>query len=90
MESELSLKYFNDKLSDFRRTLYNELKDQDEKKILKGTRWLLLKNPENLNNEKNESNRLNQALELNKPLSTVYYMRPLQNAPFRPISVSLH
>jgi transposase len=69
------IKYFNDKLSDFRRALYNEVKDQDEKKILKGTRWLLLKNPENLNNEKNESNRLNQALELNKPLATAYYMK---------------
>jgi len=55
VESELSLKYFNDKLSDFRRTLYNELKDQDEKKILKGTRWLLLKNPKNLNNEKTKA-----------------------------------
>jgi len=68
-------KYFNDKLSDFRRALYNELKDQNEKKILKGTRWLLLKNPENLNNEKTENTRLNQALELNKPLATAYYKK---------------
>jgi len=67
------IKYFNDKLSDFRRALYNHLKNQNEKKILQGTRWLLLKNPENLNNEKNESKRLDQTLELNKPLATAYY-----------------
>jgi transposase len=69
------VKYFNDKLSDFRRTLYNQLEGVYEKQVLKGTRWLLLKNPENLNDEKNESKRLNQALELNKPLATAYYLK---------------
>jgi len=69
------VKYFNDKLSDFRRSLFNHLKDKDEKQILKGTRWLLLKNPENLNIQKGEDNRLKQALELNKPLATAYYLK---------------
>ncbi len=69
------VKYFNDKLSDFRRSLYNELESIDEKQVLKGTRWLLLKNPENLNDEKDESKRLNLALELNKPLATAYYLK---------------
>ena len=69
------VKYFNDKLSDFRRSLFNYLKDKDEKQILKGTRWLLLKNPENLNIQKGEDNRLKQALELNKPLATAYYLK---------------
>ncbi|MBL4884161.1 MAG: transposase [Planctomycetaceae bacterium] len=44
---------------------------------MKGTRWLLLKNPENLKNEKEEKEeqkRLNKALELNKPLATAYYL----------------
>jgi len=69
------VKYFNDKLSDFRRSLFNLLQDHNEKQILKGTRWLLLKNPENLNIEKGEGNRLKQALELNKPLATAYYLK---------------
>ena len=69
------IKHFNDKLSDFRRTLYNQLKSFDEKQVLKGTRWLLLKNPENLNDEKDESKRLNRALELNKPLATACYLK---------------
>jgi transposase len=38
------VKYFNDKLSEFRRALYNQMDNIFEKRILKGTRWLLLKN----------------------------------------------
>jgi transposase len=46
-----------------------------QKKVLKGTRWLLLKNPENLIEEKDEKKRLEAALKLNKPLATAYYMK---------------
>ena len=46
-----------------------------EKEIIKGTRWLLLKNPENLNDKNNERQRLQEALELNQPLATSYYMK---------------
>ncbi|HBZ30152.1 MAG TPA: hypothetical protein DEO56_06080 [Nitrosomonas nitrosa] len=35
---------------------------------------LLLKNPENLDNTRNERHRLDEALKLNEPLATVYYM----------------
>ncbi len=69
------VKLFNDKLSDFRRALYNHLCDPDEQKLIKGTRWLLLKNPENLQGDKREPERLQKALEINQPLSTVYYMK---------------
>jgi hypothetical protein len=37
---------------------------------LKGTRWLLLKNRYNLNEQKNEKEHFNEALKLNKPLAT--------------------
>lgn len=47
------IKMFNDKLSDLRRTLYHKA-SEEEQGILKGTRWLLLKNPDNLNEEHNE------------------------------------
>ena len=69
------VKMFNDKISDFRRKLYNQLNDSATQKLLKGTRWLLLKNPENLDPEKDEQERLNQALEINKPLATIYYLK---------------
>ena len=69
------VKLFNEKLSDFRRNLYNHLSDSEEQKLIKGTRWLLMKNPENLNHDKKEPERLKKALEINQPLSTVYYMK---------------
>jgi len=43
-------------------------------KVLKGTRLLLLKNPDSLNDDKAESNRLKKALELNAPLAMAYYL----------------
>jgi transposase len=46
------IKLYNDKLSDLRRGLYREAKDDLKKDVLKGTRWLLLKNPENLDAKK--------------------------------------
>lgn len=68
------IKLYNDHLSNFRRKLYHEA-DILGKKVLKGTRWLLLKNPENLDEERRESQRLQEALSLNQPLYTVYYMK---------------
>jgi transposase len=69
------IKLFNDKLSDLRRALHREATDVMHKEVLKGTRWLLLKNPENLDPEKDEKRRLEEALALNKPLATAYYMK---------------
>lgn len=69
------IKLFNEKLSDLRRDLYREATNQLHKKVLKGTRWLLLKNPENLDQSRNESKRLKEALALNQPLATAYYMK---------------
>jgi len=69
------IKLFNDKLSAFRRELYHQASSAEDRKVLKGTRWLLLKNPENLDEERNELQRLEEALALNKPLATVYYLK---------------
>ena len=68
------IKLYNDKLSAFRRQLFHELTSQGQK-LLKGTRWLLLKNPENLDPKKKERQRLERALRLNEPLAVVYYMK---------------
>src|SRR5271157_3868240 len=69
------IKLFNEKLSDFRRELYREATEGMHKDILKGIRWLLLKNPENLDPKRNERERLDEALRINQPLATVYYMK---------------
>jgi transposase len=69
------IKLFNEKLSDLRRELYREATDRMHKDVLKGTRWLLLKNPENLDPRRNERERLEEALRMNQPLATVYYLK---------------
>ena len=69
------IKLFNDKLDEFRRKLYSEATTALEKRVLKGTRWLLLKNPENLDENRNEHQRLQDAIQLNQPLAVAYYMK---------------
>ena len=69
------IKLCNDKLSELRRSLYRELTDRMQKDVLKGTRWLLLKRPENLDATRNEPARLKEALRLNEPLATAYYLK---------------
>jgi len=69
------IKLYNDRLSEFRRQLYHQVTASRQRKVIKGTRWLLLKNPQNLDPERDEHQRLQQALELNQPLATVYYMK---------------
>jgi transposase len=68
------VKLFNDKLSDLRRQVQSGAEGLG-KKVLKCTRWLLLKNPENLDKERHEKRRLEEALRLNKPLATAYYLK---------------
>jgi transposase len=69
------MKLFNEKLSDLRREAYHVTKNTMQKDVLKGTRWLLLKRPENLDESRNERKRLEEALRLNQPLATAYYLK---------------
>jgi len=69
------VKLMNEKLTRLRRDLYREATEQLGKDVLKGTRWLLLKNPENLNEDKDEPARLEEALAMNAPLATAYYLK---------------
>ncbi len=69
------IKLFNEKLSNLRRALYRQATDVEHKEVLKGTRWLLLKNAENLDEKKDEKKRLKEALALNEPLAIAYYMK---------------
>jgi transposase len=68
------MKLFNDKLSALRRQLYGEA-TAEHRQVLKGVRWLLVKRPENLDPQRNEGARLEEALRLNQPLATAYYLK---------------
>lgn len=69
------MKLYNEKLAVLRREVQRSVEDVEQRRLLKGTLWLLLKNPENLNPRKNEQQRLEDALRINKPLATAYYMK---------------
>ena len=82
----------NDKLSTLRREMYRELKDVQRRDVLKGVRWLLVKNPENLQQTSrgDERSRLAEALKLNEPLAQAYYLKETTcvssgNNPRRPL-----
>ncbi len=68
------MKLFNDKLSALRRQLYGQA-TAEHRPVLKGVRWLLVKRPENLDPRRNERERLDEALRLNQPLATAYYLK---------------
>lgn len=63
------VKLMNDRLSQLRRDLYRQAADDLGKPVLKGIRWLLLKHPDNLREDRNEQQRLQEALELNESLA---------------------
>jgi transposase len=69
------MKLFNEKLSELRCDLHREATDKLQKNVLKGTRWLLLKASENLDEKKDEKSRLKEALALNQSLATAYYLK---------------
>jgi len=69
------VKLYNEMLTELRRELYREATDQLQKDVLKGTRWLLLKRMDNLDDEKREPDRLLAALKLNESLAIAYYLR---------------
>lgn len=66
---------FNQKLTQLRRELFRQATGPLQKQVLKGTRWLLLKRPNNLDDTRDERRRLEEALELNESLATAYYLK---------------
>jgi transposase len=69
------VKKYNEMLTELRRELHREATTKLEKKILKGTRWLLLMRMDNLEDRRREPQRLLRALKLNESLATAYYMK---------------
>jgi len=69
------IKLYVKKLAPLRRELHRQATDGLHKPVLKGTRWLLLTNSENLDPSKGEPGRLQEALRLNESLSIAYYLK---------------
>jgi transposase len=69
------VKMINHGIDQLRRQLYKDELTQQQRKVLKGSRWILLKRGYNLNTNRNEQQRLQEALIMNKPLATAYYLK---------------
>ena len=68
------VKLMNEKLDDIRRKAYSMEKDVNKRKVLKGTRYLLLGNGADIF-DKRYKTRLDNALAMNEPLSKAYYLK---------------
>lgn len=68
------VKLMNDKLDDIRRVQYSMEKDINKRKVIKGLRYLLLKNGADIF-DKDYKTRLDNALDMNKPLSQAYFLK---------------
>lgn len=68
------VKLMNDTLDKIRRDVYHLERDITKRKVIKGTRWLLLCNGKDLLDHKYKS-RLDNALDMNKSLMIAYYLK---------------
>ena len=68
------VKLMNEKLDDIRRKVYSMEKDINKRKVLKGTRYLLLGNGADIF-DKQHKTRLENAIAMNEPLSKAYYLK---------------
>ena len=69
------MKLLNEHLTELRRELQREGETQLQKSVLKGTRWLLLKHPDHLDERLNERQKLKEAIVLNQLLAVAYYLK---------------
>ena len=65
------MKLYIDNLAPLHRHL-QWIAEDDPQRAINGTRWLLLKNSENLDDTRDERRRLDEALELNQPLADAF------------------
>lgn len=75
------VKQFGLTLDKIRVSLFNEETELNNRQLIKGTRWLLLKNRENLSDRprlkdgKSEIDRLEEAFRINEPLAKAYILK---------------
>lgn len=68
------IKLMNDTLDKVRREVVAKESDEQKKKLIKGTRYLLLANGEKLIDDRGKT-KLQRALEVNESLSQAYYLK---------------
>lgn len=68
------VKLMNEKIDLLRRQLWHAEKDVNKRKVIKGTRWLLLRNGRDIFDAEFRT-RLDNALNLNEPLMIAYYLK---------------
>lgn len=68
------MKLMNDALDSVRRTLFRTERNVNRRKVLMGTRFLLLRNGRDIMDERYR-NRLENVLAMNEPLSKAYYLK---------------
>lgn len=68
------VKLANDALDKVRRVTYRDEKDLNKRKVIKGTRWLLLGSGKDIFDAKHKT-RLENALNLNLPITKAYYLK---------------
>jgi transposase len=68
------VKLLNKYLDDLRKMVFSQA-TEEEKKVLRGIKWILLKRGDTLTDERNEKTRLQNAVAINKPLFIGYYMK---------------
>ena len=68
------VKLMNDAIDKLRARMYHEEKDLNRRKVIKGLRWLLLCNGDDIYDNKHKE-RLDNALAMNRPLAQAYYLK---------------
>ena len=68
------VKLMNEKIDLLRRQLWHVEKDVNKRKVIKGTRWMLLRNGPDIFDYEHKT-RLENALKMNEPLMTAYYLK---------------
>lgn len=68
------VKLMNEKLDEIRREIVRDEKDEERKKLIKGTRYILLANGEDIQ-KAGGCKKLENALAINEPLSQAYYLK---------------
>ena len=68
------VKLINEGIDKVRRQTYQKETDEEKRKVIKGSRWLLLYKDKSEFTE-DMTQRLNTILEINKPLATAYYLK---------------
>ena len=73
MKKDIGQKLAGEALDKVWRDVYNQEKDLEKRKVIKGTRWLLLRHDKDVFTE-DEKQRLDNVIKMNESLSKAYIL----------------